>query len=165
LKEDSPADIADKKIDLQELKSNENRYLTFYIGEKLMAIQVKYSIEIVRITKITSIPGTSKAVKGVMNLRGKVIPVMCLKERLGVEGEKDFHARTCVVVCRFNGIDIGFIVDRVDEVCDFDPFLIDDKIADSSEYGDEVQSIAKINENIIIILNLKNVLYCDDNRE
>lgn len=90
-------------------------FLTFRIGELHYGIDIGYVTEIVGLHHISPIPDTDPHVKGVINLRGKIIPVLDVRLRLGLE-ERDYDNRTCTIVLDVEGAEVGLIVDIVREV-------------------------------------------------
>jgi purine-binding chemotaxis protein CheW len=103
-------------------------YLTFALGEESFALPILRVREIIGITDITPVPRMPPHVRGVLNLRGKVIPVIDLRRRMGFEPVPD-HKRTCIVIVQTgSGADsilVGAVVDRVSEVRDIPPSQIE----------------------------------------
>lgn len=105
---------------MQESMQNEEdtqqgKYLTFTLDSEMFGIEIRYVTEIIGLQKINDIPETPEYVKGIINLRGKIIPVidMNLKfKRHGVE----YTDRTCIVVIDLQDLTVGLIVDNVSEV-------------------------------------------------
>lgn len=95
--------------------TQEGLYLTFSIGEEVYGIGVKYVKEIIGIQPITQIPDFPDHIKGVINLRGKIIPVMDVRLRFK-KPEKPYDSRTCTIVVDIFSKSIGLIVDRVADV-------------------------------------------------
>ncbi len=90
--------------------------LFFDIGETVYGIEIKYINEIIGIEQITVVPKIPDHIKGVINIRGKVVPVISIRKRFGME-EIPYDDRTCIVVIEFeDGHQVGVIVDRVHEV-------------------------------------------------
>lgn len=90
--------------------------LFFDIGESVYGIEIKYINEIIGIEQITVVPKIPEHIKGVINIRGKVVPVISIRKRFGME-EIPYDDRTCIVVIEFeDGQQVGVIVDRVHEV-------------------------------------------------
>lgn len=105
---------------LQELVENEedtqkDKYLIFSIGKEYYGIDIEYVIEIIGIEPITEVPELPTYIKGVINLRGKIIPVMDVRVKFKKE-EKEYDDRTCVIVVEIGSICIGLIIDTVVEV-------------------------------------------------
>ena len=90
-------------------------YLTFLIGDDVFGIGIKNIKEIIGILPITQIPEFPEHIKGVINLRGKIIPVMDVRLRFK-KLAKEYDARTCIIVVDIEGASVGLIVDRVAEV-------------------------------------------------
>ncbi|MCD7730530.1 MAG: chemotaxis protein CheW [Oscillospiraceae bacterium] len=90
--------------------------LFFTIGDKTYGIEIEFVKEIISIEQITVIPKIPEYIKGVINIRGKVVPVISVRKRFGME-EIPYDDRTCIIVLEFdNGDQVGIIVDRVQEV-------------------------------------------------
>lgn len=90
--------------------------LFFNIDEIVYGIEIKYINEIIGIEQITIVPKIPEHVKGVINIRGKVVPVISVRRRFGIE-EIPYDDRTCIIVLEFeDGNQVGIIVDRVQEV-------------------------------------------------
>ncbi len=95
--------------------TQENLYLTFTIGNEVFGIGIGYVKEIIGILPITAIPELPEHIKGVINLRGRIIPVMDVRLRFRKTAQA-YDSRTCIIVVDIGGTSIGMIVDRVAEV-------------------------------------------------
>ncbi|MBP2627660.1 MAG: CheW protein [Firmicutes bacterium] len=91
------------------------KFLTFSIGKEVYGFEIKYVTEIIGIQEITEVPELPNYVKGIINLRGKIIPVMDVRLRFKKEA-REYNDRTCIVVIDIRDISIGLIVDHVAEV-------------------------------------------------
>lgn len=91
------------------------RYLSFNIGESLYGIELQYIIEIVSLEQITVVPSLPHYILGIMNLRGKVVPVIDIRLKLNQE-PRPFDDKTCIVITQINEMQVGLIVDSVAEV-------------------------------------------------
>ena len=101
--------------DLNELMENGGQLLTFMAGDEQYGFNILDVADIIEIPEVTKIPTAPPFVKGLMNHRGKAVPVMDLRLRLGLpEGEYD--DRSCVIVVEINTMQCGLIVDRVSDV-------------------------------------------------
>ena len=149
-------------------KSNEDtqkgKYLTFSIGTENYGLEIKYVIDIIGIQSITEIPDQPHYVKGVINLRGKIIPTMDIRLRFNKES-RDYDGRTCIIVVEINDLSVGVIVDRVLEVLE----IKSDDISLPPKYGGEYQNryiagIGKFNENepAIMLLDCNKLLNDDE---
>jgi purine-binding chemotaxis protein CheW len=104
----------DDNLDMEE-DTQKGRFLTFQIGKEVYGIEIRYVTEIIGIQPITQVPELADYMKGIINLRGKIIPVMDVRLRFHKESEI-YNDRTCVVVIDIGVISIGLIVDHVSEV-------------------------------------------------
>ena len=142
------------------------KYLSFQLGAEEYAIQVLKVREIVKIQHITGVPETPAEVRGVINLRGKVIPVVDLRLKFGMP-EIGYGQRTCIIVVepqRESGHGpMGIIVDEVSEVMN----LTDADIQETPEFGAGVRTpfllgMAKVKDQVKILLDIDQVLATAD---
>ncbi|MCH4239428.1 MAG: chemotaxis protein CheW [Oscillospiraceae bacterium] len=96
-----------------------NRFLTFGIDGAIYGISLTNVLEIIGIQDITSVPNVPQHVKGLINLRGKVVPVIDTRLKMG-KPERDYDDLTCIVVIDIQDMHIGLIVDKVEEVISVD---------------------------------------------
>lgn len=102
-------------IDETAEDTQKGKFLTFSIGRETYGFEIKYVTEIIGIQEITEVPELPIYVKGIINLRGKIIPVMDIRLRFKKEPQ-EYNDRTCIVVIDIREISIGLIVDHVAEV-------------------------------------------------
>lgn len=95
----------------------DNKFLAFRVGDEDYGIEIRYVMEIIVVQKITEIPDLKKYVRGVINLRGKVIPVIDVRIRFELE-HRPYDDRTCIIVVNVKDHIVGLIVDSVTEVVD-----------------------------------------------
>lgn len=142
------------------------KFLTFLLGEEIYGLPIKKAREIIGITDITHIPRTQKYIKGVINLRGKIIPIIDLRLKFGLE-EKAYNERTCVIIIEVDSQDskrqVGIIVDAVYEVINIQKNEIDE----SPEYDAPLQrefllGLGKMKDRVIMILNIEEILKHDE---
>jgi len=95
--------------------TQKDRFLTFALDSETYGIEIRNVMEIIGIQAITEIPELPDYIKGIINLRGKIIPVMDVRLRFKKE-PKEYNDRTCVIVIDINEMSIGLIVDSVSEV-------------------------------------------------
>jgi purine-binding chemotaxis protein CheW len=98
-----------------EEDTQKNKFLTFSLGNEVYGIEIKYVIEIVGMHKITEVPELPAYVKGIINLRGKIIPVLDVRLRFCKE-PRSYNDRTCIIVVDVMAVSVGLIVDTVAEV-------------------------------------------------
>jgi purine-binding chemotaxis protein CheW len=141
------------------------KYLSFHLDSEEYAIQVMKVREIVKLQHITAVPETPGELKGVINLRGKVIPVVDLRLRFGLPA-KDYDQRTCIIVVELGRAasgPMGVIVDEVNEVIT----LPDGDIQDTPDFGSGVGSrylmgMAKVEDSVKILLDIDEALANSD---
>jgi purine-binding chemotaxis protein CheW len=99
----------------EEEDTQKGKYLTFSLGKEFYGIEIRYVTEIIGLQPITEIPELPEYIKGIINLRGKIIPVMDVRLRFQ-KPFREYNDRTCVIVIDIRDIAIGLIVDSVAEV-------------------------------------------------
>lgn len=95
------------------------RYLTFALGEEVFGIEIRYVTEIIGIQPINPIPESPEYIKGIINLRGKIFPVIDMRLKFR-KPPVEYTDRTCIIVIETKAFSIGLIVDRVAEVLTMD---------------------------------------------
>ncbi|MFP4527519.1 MAG: chemotaxis protein CheW [Candidatus Kapaibacterium sp.] len=138
--------------------SQKDKYLTFRVDDEDFAVDIRYVIEIIGIQKITGLPDMPDFIKGVINLRGKVIPVMDIRLRFHMK-EIEYGDRTCIIVAKVGETYFGLIVDTVSEVLDIPASEIDPPprsgMTGSRRY---LQGIGKVGDQVKIILDINRIL-------
>ena len=134
------------------------RFLTFTLEDEVYGIEIRYVTEIIGIQSITRVPEVPPYVKGIINLRGKIIPVIDIRLKFGRE-PMEYNDRTCIVVIDINEVTVGLIVDKVDEVLTIE----DDGIAapPASKTGFEnryIKGIGKFGGNVQLLLDCEKLL-------
>jgi purine-binding chemotaxis protein CheW len=144
----------------ENLKKN-NQYLTFRLQNQQYGIPIVIVREINRITEITTVPRSPSYVAGVINLRGKVIPVVDLRLKLAMERQAPTR-QTCVVVVEASNGFMGIIVDQVFSVIE----LKKDQIEASPQIGNSMDAnyvlgMGKIDNQVIILVDILKLLGAD----
>lgn len=136
-----------------------NKYLLFNIGEEVYGIGIAHVTEIIEMQTITAVPDMPGYVKGVINLRGKVMPVMDLRKRFGME-ERAYDDRTCIVNVKIGDIALALIVDTVAEVHGIMEKDIEPPPAfkSESEMNRYVSGFAKVGEEVKILIDVNRLL-------
>ncbi|MGB3366951.1 MAG: chemotaxis protein CheW, partial [Acidaminobacteraceae bacterium] len=111
-------DKRNEVIDITE-DTQRGKYLTFSIGKENYGLEIKYVIDIIGIQSITEIPDQPYYIKGVINLRGKIIPTMDIRMRFNKD-YREYDDRTCIIVVEISDLSVGIIVDRVLEVIEIE---------------------------------------------
>jgi purine-binding chemotaxis protein CheW len=147
-------------------KNRQGKYLTFALGNEQYGLEILKVREIIGYVKVTRIPQTPDYIHGVINLRGRVIPVVDLRARFGMESVERTEA-TCIIVVEISRADdtisTGVVVDRVQEVLD----ITSEQIEGTPEFGSSVDTnfilgIGKIGESVKILLDIDKVLGGDE---
>lgn len=142
--------------------TQKDRYLTFQIASEFYALDISSVTEIIGIQKITSIPDKRKYIKGIMNLRGNIIPVVDLRARFGFE-TVPYDERTCIVVVDLSNSLIGLIVDMVSEVVNIPEDLV--QAAPKTNKGAQglyLKGIGSVGNEVKQILSLEKLLRNDN---
>jgi len=139
--------------------TQQGKYLTFKVGDEEYGIDIRNVTEIIGIQNITELPDTPPYVKGVINLRGKVIPVVDVRLRFHIE-ELAYNDRTCIVVVNMNEMSVGLIVDTVSEVMDIPAENIESPPRVSSKSGSMyIQGFGKVGDDVKILLDTQKLLF------
>ncbi|MBE3595449.1 MAG: purine-binding chemotaxis protein CheW [Hydrogenibacillus sp.] len=145
-------------------KSTDLKVIVFALGEERYAVDVQHVESIERLTDITRVPEAPPYVKGVINLRGVVTPVVDLRMKLGVTA-KPFDAETRILIVRVGDLHVGLIVDRADDVVDLPPSaVVPPPEVVTTVRSTYVEGIAHLGESLVVLLNLTRVL-SDEERE
>jgi len=143
-----------------------NSFLSFRLGDELFAANVSKVLEILEIPKITKVPRSPAFMRGVVNLRGNVLPVIDTRNKFGLP-QVDDTVNSCILVLNISieGKDLmlGAIVDAVQEVMEIDESTIQDLPSVGAKYNtDFIQGMVKLNDQFIMILNLDLVFSSDE---
>jgi len=138
-----------------------DRFLTFQLDKEVYGIEIKNVIEIIGIQAITEIPEVPEYIRGIINLRGKIIPVMDVRLRFK-KNFKEYNDRTCIIVVSINELSIGLIVDSVSEVIS----IPEAEIVAPPELGKDgnkfVEGIGKFENEIKLLLDCEKLLTYDE---
>lgn len=138
------------------------QYVTFHLNEEFYAVNALNVQEIVELVNITKVPHLPPYFKGVINLRGTIIPVVDLKLKFDMACE-EYRRHTCVIVTEFSGGVMGLIVDAVSDVL----HLSAESITETPSFGssiktDYMKGMGRVNEALVIILDVERILSGDD---
>jgi purine-binding chemotaxis protein CheW len=153
---------------VKAVSEKDGKYLTFTLAEEEYGIGILKIKEIIGMMPFTSVPQTPGFVKGVINLRGKVIPVIDLRLRFGMKAI-DYTDRTCIIVVEVEGesgkIMIGIVVDTVSEVLNIKAEDIEETPAFGTRLNtDYIMGMAKIGGGVKILLDIDKVLKSEEIR-
>lgn len=141
--------------DEQNMDETSKKYLTFFADDQGFAIDSDYVIEIINEFSITHLPCVPDFIKGIINLRGQIIPIMDMRLRLGrTEAERTRYS--CIVVIAVHSISIGLFVDRVSQMIDLDL----DQISPTPEnHQDEfVDGISRVDRDVYLMVDCNRLI-------
>lgn len=152
----------DDYYDDEDEDTQKDKYLTFRIAGDEYGVEIRCVIEVIGMQKITHVPDLPDFVRGVINLRGQVIPITDVRMRFGLE-IRDYDDRTCIVVVNVNNTFVGLVVDTVSDVLDIPEENIEPPPKVSRKSGSHyIQGIGKKDEDVKIILDVQKLLYDED---
>jgi purine-binding chemotaxis protein CheW len=143
-------------------QANKQRYLTFYLATEEYGISIHHIKEIIAMMKITSVPKIPSYMKGVINLRGSIIPIVDTRARFGMSTHvADMH--TAIIIVEVEHTSIGFIVDRVEEVSTIDNENLTNapKFGNSAIDADFISQVARIQERVVMVLDVEKLVHED----
>ncbi len=148
------AEVAPEEEDMTR-----DRYLCFTLGEQSFAVPITVVREIVEMQEITAVPHMPDYLRGVVNLRGQIIPIIDLRLRLGLEF-REYDRRTCIVIVAHEDKQVGLVVDRMDEVVHFD----EDHREAAPDYRDEhgmhrfIGGVGRRDDRVVMLLESDTIL-------
>ena len=138
------------------------KFLTFLLQREEYGLEILKVREIIGLMEITTVPQTPSYVRGVINLRGQVIPVIDLRLKFGL-AEGEYGHRTCIIVVDVKGLLMGIVVDTVSEVIDIDGGNIEATPSFGTKLDtDYILGMGKVNERVKILLDIDRVLTSED---
>ncbi len=154
-----------------DLKANSNghdeqkgKYMTFKSGNEYFGLEIRYVNTIIQLQSVTKIPETEDYIKGLINLRGKVIPVIDVRLRFK-QPELDYNDRTCIIVINVKSMMVGLIVEQIAEVVE----IADDNILPPPTIGrgdkghnKYVYGIGKVGDTVKLLLDPDKLLNDED---
>ena len=145
-----------------EEDTQKGRFLTFALGKEDYGIEIIYVTEIIGIQAITEVPELPDYIKGIINLRGKIIPVMDVRLRFK-KTPIDYNDRTCIIVIDIKDIAIGLIVDTVSEVISIqDENIVPPPSLKTGFQNKYVKGIGKVGNDVKLLLDCERILGEDE---
>ncbi len=144
------------------VNAGRERFLTFYLGDEQYGIAINKIKEIIAMMKVTSVPKTPPFMRGVINLRGSIIPIVDTRLRFNMEyREPDMY--TTIIIMEVDKVNIGFIVDRVEEVSAIDA----SNMSEPPKFGNSIDtdficSVAQIENSVVMILDILKLFEDDE---
>jgi purine-binding chemotaxis protein CheW len=149
-----------------EFTHKEGSFLSFKLGDEVFAVHVNDVLNILEMTKITSLPKAPKYLKGVINLRGTVLPIVDARIKFNMP-ESEYTTNTCIIVMDLESnqqlIHVGFIVDQVLEVLELTSSQIQPSPTLGTNYKAEfITGMAKANDDFVMLLNMEKIFSLDE---
>jgi purine-binding chemotaxis protein CheW len=140
--------------EIENLSFGKNRFLTFYLEDEIYGVNIFDVKEIIAMMNTTAVPKTPPYIKGVMNLRGNIIPVVDMRLKFDMN-PKEPEMYTAIVIINIEEKNIGFIVDKVEEVVAVE----EENLSAPPQFGSSIETkfiskMARIDERVIMILDL-----------
>jgi purine-binding chemotaxis protein CheW len=133
------------------------KVIIFRLKDELYGVPVEQVVSIERWEALTRVPNTPSFIKGIINLRGEILPVIDLQQRFGL-GVSNQTEESRLVIVQDEEIKIGLIVDEAKDVIDLDSETIDPSPETASGQGTYILGVAKHEDNLLILLNMEKVL-------
>ena len=143
--------------------TQKDKFLTFFLGDEVYGIEIKFVTEIIGMQSVTEIPDLPEYVKGIINLRGKIIPVVDVRLRFK-KLYREYNDRTCIVVVDIKGVVVGLIVDTVAEVLTIptQDIVPPPQFNSGSHYQRFIKGIGKVDNGVKLILDCDRLLNDDE---
>lgn len=145
--------------------TQKDKYVTFRSGKEYFGLKIEYVNEIVVYQEITQIPETEDYIKGLINLRGKIIPVIDVRIRFKQE-PIEYNDRTCIIVVKVQEMTVGLIVEQIAEVVEIkEEDILDPPILGKEETNPQnkyIYGIGKVGESVKLLLDPEKILKDDD---
>lgn len=149
----------DDSFQEEDEDTQKDKYLTFHLAGEDYGIDIVHVTEIIGIQKITEVPDMPVFLKGVINLRGKVIPVVDVRLRFGLH-PIPYGDRTCIIVVDVNNAAVGLVVDEVSEVASIPADMIEPPPRSSQEStGAFLKGMGKTDDKVKILLDVRRLLF------
>ncbi|KPI53821.1 chemotaxis protein [Clostridioides difficile] len=132
--------------------------LTFYVNDVIYGIELENVIETIRFQSITCVPCLPEYIIGVINLRGRIIPVINMHIKYNIP-ETDYNERTCIIITKVDEYQVGIIVDKVVDVIPIEKInLLETTDSNNINTNKDIKEIAKVGDNSILILDIRKFL-------
>lgn len=154
----------DEESGADSTDTQKGKYMTFKSGSEYFGLEIQYVQQIIQSQVITKIPETEDYIKGLINLRGKIIPVVDVRVRFH-QGESEYNDKTCILVITVKDTTVGLIVEQIAEVVEIkeENILPPPKIGKADrEHNKYVYGIGKVGNSVKLLLDPEKLLYDED---
>ena len=159
--------MSENQLELEEKTEDtvHGRFLTFGIGQEVFGIKIRVVREIIGMQPINTLPEVPDYIRGIINLRGKIIPVIDMRIKFHKE-PTPYTDRTCIVVIDTQEMVVGLIVDRVAEVISIkEENIVPPPDQKTGMHNTYIQGIGKVDDNVKLLLDCESLLDGDDDRD
>jgi purine-binding chemotaxis protein CheW len=159
----SDLELQETEAQLKSKAEDEYQYLTFAVSGERFGVDVSRIMEIIEVGMMTDVPLAPDFIRGVINLRGAVLPVVDLSVRLG-RGQSDITKRSCIVVVGSKGQQpIWMLVDEVSEILEIAPNMVKPPPSFGNEVRtDFIRGMGQVDDRFIVLLEISGVLSTED---
>lgn len=154
---DTNLQMVEDVINATDTSEMDGKYLTFWTDEQLFGVPIAHVVQIVGIQTITEVPEFPSYAKGIINMRGDIIPVIDARLRLGKQ-ETEYNERTCIIVTNINENLVGFIVDEVDAVMAIAEELISPPPQISGGTDSFLTGIGKLEDKVVLLMDTRRLV-------
>ncbi|MBI9013523.1 MAG: purine-binding chemotaxis protein CheW [Clostridiales bacterium] len=144
----------EKELIIEEI-SEEEKYLLFAIGNDVYGLDIRYVEDIIGVQNITVVPKQPNYVKGVINLRGQIMPVIDIRIRFN-QSERLYDDRTCIVVINVSDAAVGVVVDRVLEVVNIPEITVPPSFSDTNQ--NFMTGVGNYNDGVVLLVDCEALL-------
>ena len=139
---------------VEQEDTRQGKYMTFCIGNDVFGIELQYVSEIIQMQQIAPIPEVEHFIKGLINLRGKIIPVIDVADRFG-KVPFEYSDRTCIIVVEVQGVTVGLIVERISEVVSIEgeDILPPPNVSKTNAQAKFIRGIGKVGDSVRLLLD------------
>jgi purine-binding chemotaxis protein CheW len=155
-------DATQQSVINQEEDTQKGKFLTFTIGNEAYGLEIKHVTEIIGVQEITEVPELPEYIRGIINLRGKIIPVMDVRLRFR-KPFREYNDRTCIVVVDIKDVSVGLIVDAVSDVISIqDQDIVPPPDLNKGFSNKYIKGIGKVGNEVKLLLACSKLLNDDD---
>lgn len=156
------SDFTQQSVLDQEEDTQKGKFLTFTVGSEAYGLEIKYVTEIIGVQEITEVPELPAYIRGIINLRGKIIPIMDVRLRFR-KPFREYNDRTCIVVVDIKDVLVGLIVDAVSEVISIqDQHIVPPPDLNKGFTNKYIKGIGKVGNEVKLLLDCSKLLNDDE---
>ncbi|MEG0839392.1 MAG: chemotaxis protein CheW [Hydrogenoanaerobacterium sp.] len=148
-------------IEQPDTSEMDGKYLTFWTDKQLFGVPIAHVVQIVGMQKVTEVPEFPYYAKGIINLRGAIIPLIDARLRLG-KPEAEYNERTCIIVTNISEHYVGFIVDEVDAVITIADELIAPPPRLSGGTDGYITGVGKLDGKVVLLMDTRKIVGTDE---